>query len=250
MSKPKKQVDPFMLSLLKQTNGIPIFYKYLTYSSAKLMLEHHNIQFTRGDGLNDPRDLDICKCDMSVIEELSTKLKIPEHIIIPRIQQQAKWIKSIGVCSLGQSRENPALWKEYACSKNWLGLKRETGICIGLDQDLLIHDLVSQEHLISALLVDYVHNVAQTIPWELSFGTQKEVWQFLVKIYATKDLKWQEEKEVRLVYAESLDEKYKRIPLDKSCFKYVIFGKDVNRKNKSELEKIISTYPNIQVIDR
>lgn len=250
MSKNKQKADPFMLSLRNQTNKIPNFYKYLTYSSAKLMLEHHNIQFTRGDGLNDPRDLDICKCDMTIIDALSTHLKIPQDIVAPKVQLQAKWIKSIGVCSLGQSGDNPTLWKEYACDKNWLGMKRENGVCIGLDQDILIKSLVNHHHLVSALIVNYVDNVSGIIPWELSLGPQKDVWLFLCKLYTTKDLKWRDEKEVRLVYAETLDTKYKRIAIDKSCFKYVIFGKDMSRKKKLELEEIISTYPNIHKIYR
>lgn len=113
-----KHIDPFWIPLLKQTYQIPIFYKYLSFANAKLMLEKHNIQFTRGDGLNDPRDLDICKCDLSIIDALSIRFNIPQSIIAPKLQAQAKWIKSIGVCSLGQTGDNPKLWEDYASTKN------------------------------------------------------------------------------------------------------------------------------------
>ena len=250
MNKQNKNKYSYWEPFLRQTNRIPIFYKYLSFANAKLMLEKHNIQFTRGDGLNDTRDLDICKCDLSIINALSTHLNIPQEIITPKLQTQAEWIKSIGVCSLGQTGDNLKLWKEYASSKNWLGLNRETGICIGLDQNLLIDCLIKQKHLISTFVVNYINDVGKSIPWELSFGSQEEQWQFLYRIYTTKDIKWQEEQEVRLVYAETLKEVHKRIVIDKLCFKYVIFGKSVSRKHRLELDDVLSTYPNIQKIYR
>ncbi len=250
MNQRNKHIDPFWIPLLKQTYQIPIFYKYLSFANAKLMLEKHNIQFTRGDGLNDHRDLDICKCDLSIIDALSIRFNIPQSIIAPKLQAQAKWIKSIGVCSLGQTGDNPKLWDDYASTKNWMGKKRENGICIGLDQNLLIDCLIKQKHLISAFVVNYVKDVEKTIPWELSFGSQKEIWEFLYRVYATKDIKWQDENEIRIVYADALTEVYKRIIIDKSCFKYVIFGKSISKKQKFEIEELISTYPNIQKIYR
>lgn len=51
------EVNNYIRLVVEQAKQYPIVYKYLTYESGCLMLKNNNIQFTRGDMLNDLDDL-------------------------------------------------------------------------------------------------------------------------------------------------------------------------------------------------
>ena len=58
--------------------SIPIVYKYVDYEAAIKMLSAGNLQFTRGDKLNDDDELSLSKCNISKQIKLLRDLDIPE----------------------------------------------------------------------------------------------------------------------------------------------------------------------------
>lgn len=237
--KQNKDIKLFMQSLVAQTNKHKYVYKYLTFESGKKMLENSNIQFTRGDKLNDEEDCNICKCDMSKPIEILTKMNLPPNIIDNVIQKKKDEISHLGICSFGTDAENDTLWKRYASENKNI----ENGICIKLELDSLIKYLVKSNKIVSALLVRYVENVKDSIPWELFISDGMSRMVFLYLLFSIKNRKkWEREHELRLIMPEYLDEEYMRCVIDKRCFKGVYYGKEMTIEQRKDIESILSQY--------
>ena len=80
------EVNNFIRLVVEQAKQYPIVYKHLTFENGCLMLRYNNIQFTRGDMLNDSEDLNISKFDInkpnSIFEEFGIVGIIIESIFI------------------------------------------------------------------------------------------------------------------------------------------------------------------------
>lgn len=240
-----EDVKKWMQELVAEAMMNESVYKYLTFESGMQMLANSNIQFTRGDTLNDNEDCDICKCDLSEQIKLLQKLNVSDETIMEMWQKRRKEISNFGICSLGTSADNDTLWKRYA-SSNWC--KRENGICIKLNLRKLIDCLLS-ENKIFALTVHYVDSVKQSIPWGLYINNPM---RFIYLLFSTKNKKkWEAEQELRLILPKNIDDKYFRCNIDKCCFEEVYYGKNMSVKQCEKLNAILdSTFPNINRIYR
>ncbi len=112
----EKEIKDFMTLLVEQAGMYPTIYKYLTYESGCQMLQCNNIQFTRGDILNDKEDLSISKFNIEGPRKLCEDIGIKMDIVDHKFKEQSAVLSSFGVCSLGVSPMNSILWKRYSCN--------------------------------------------------------------------------------------------------------------------------------------
>lgn len=80
-------VKSYMRHLVAETNQYPIVYKYVDYEAAIKMLSAGNLQFTRGDKLNDDDELSLSKCNISKQIKLLRDLDIPDSVIQARVKR-------------------------------------------------------------------------------------------------------------------------------------------------------------------
>lgn len=239
-------IKSFMRLVVEQALMYPIIYKYLTYNSGCQMLQNHNIQFTRGDKLNDIEDLNISKFNMATPRELCKEYEIDMNLVDQKIAEKANEFKSFGICSLGISPLNTVLWERYTHS----GSNNEDGICIGLNQRKVINALIKQGLKTACIVVRYKQSVSNTIPW-LAISSSSPISIFAgYQFFALKnsDL-WEPEQEIRIVYTHFMTEEFHRIILPKDCFESVYFGKDMSLKQRQYIGQILSRHlPNIKRI--
>lgn len=239
-------IKSFMRLVVEQAQMHPIIYKYLTYNSGCQMLQNHNIQFTRGDKLNDIEDLNISKFNIDAPREFCKECGIDMSLIDNKLAERANEFKSFGICSLGISPLNSVLWNRYTHTES----ENEDGICIGLNQEKVINALIKQGLKTACIVVRYKSSVANTIPW-LAFSSSSPVKIFAgYQFFALKNLDpWEPEQEIRLVYTNIMTEEYHRIILPKDCFESVYFGKDMNTKQRQFVGQILSRhFPKIKPI--
>lgn len=211
-------------------------YKYLTYENGLKMLLNNNLQFTRGDKLNDPDDCNISKINFDNITKKADSIGIDSVELIDKIIAKHKdSIRSFGICSLGTTADNKVLWDRYTKTE---GIS--DGVCIELDFDAVIKCFFKKRLKVAALKVDYEDNVLESIPYQLYLGTEAERFKYIQLLFATKNKeRWEKEEEVRMFLPEELNEEYQRYELFKSCFKGIYLGEDVTVKQRSEIQKII-----------
>lgn len=211
-------------------------YKYLNYESGLKMLSYNNLQFTRGDKLNDVDDCNISKVTFDYIAEKANTIGLDSVELIDKVVAKHKdSIRSFGICSLGTTAENKVLWDRYTKTGG-----NSNGLCIELDLNAVINCFIKKGIKVAALKVDYVDNVLESIPYQLFLGTKAERFKYIQLLFATKNKKlWAEEEEVRIFLPEELNEEYQRYELFKSCFKGVYLGEDVTDKQRDKLQRII-----------
>lgn len=230
------EIKEFMRLLVEQVKHYPIVYKYLTYESGCQMLRYNNIQFTRGDKLNDDEDLSISKFDTMSPRKRCRDIGISMEVVDKKINEQSAILSSFGVCSLGISPFNNTLWKRYSCGKEG----REDGICIGLNQNKIIKYLISQNVKVACILVRYEENATNLIPWLIQNATSPVKIFTGYKFFSLKNAyPWKSEQEIRLIYPQTMDEEYERFVLPKDCFVSVHYGKDMTLVQKEEVSQII-----------
>lgn len=232
----------FMRNLVRPIHSIKNAYKYLTFESGKLMLEKHNIQFTRASRLNDWLDcnIDIVNYD-EVIALYGTIISRDEF---ERIKKEGKeFADSLGICSLGQTPYNKELWKRYACSSEGI----ENGICIELDFQSIIehftHSGKSKYGFVS-LFVTYQDKVVGTINWMDYLKGGKNRLEFFSKLVTTKiansEDNWQKEAEIRFILMEGIgDKEYFREVLPIECITRIYLGKDISENEYQLIKRII-----------
>lgn len=236
--------NEYMKALVAETNEIPSFFKYCSFEGAYAMLSASNIQFTRADKLNDPDEVNISKCDMTRHLDYLRACGVPEKKINSKIEETKNFFSGIGVCSCGKSPENEVLWKKYATSKE---TKLEDGLCIELDQHLIIDNLLSKGIKTFALIVKYFDNVESFLPWELFMGSVLEKSIFFKLLYSSKNKeKWGEEDEVRLMYSEPFEGKHFRPVISSKCIKKVYYGKGMDPKQRIKIGQILNRYSHIR----
>ncbi len=248
MSTKEEDIKLLLRTIVAQTNKHTSVFKYLTFESGIKMLTNANVQFTRGDTLNDNEDCDICKCDMSKPVMILKSLGISDTIIDREIQKKRDEISRFGICSFGTRPDNDKLWERYA-SKDKIG---EDGVCIELSLRGVIDDFINSDQKIAALLVRYVADVRQIIPWELFTGSHEDRILFAYLLFSTKNKKqWGDEEELRLIWPNILDDKYLRCNIDKRCFKAVYYGRDMSIEQRKELGLILNRkFPKIRRVFR
>jgi len=235
-------VKSYMRHLVAETNQYPIVYKYIDFEAAVKMLSFGNIQFTRGDKLNDHDELSLSKCNITKQIKTLEDLGIPNSIIQAKFQEAQDFFHGIGICSCGKTPDNDVLWKNYASTNNI-----ENGICIALDQSEVINHLHSNGYKIIALLVRYFDSVQSILPWDLYLGSQLERSFFLQYLYSSKQKdKWSDEDEIRFIYSTPFEGSHFRPTIAKSCFKAVYYGSEMSREERIKIGQILNKYPNIQ----
>ncbi len=244
----EEKVKLYMRSRIRPIRKIKSPAKFLSFDSGIKMLEFNNIRFTQAHQLND-----ILDCDDSIIDFSSLRsLNLPDiDTIIFRCKEEWTGIKNWGICSLGKEYDNKTLWERYASSENG-----EDGICIVLNLNKVIDDLVYSRHSIVAYPVEYVNNVEESLPAELFyFGDKVDKMHFFSQLISTKNKvdsirawNWQYEDEVRLV---SLVEQSKSElwSLSPECISKIYYGKDLSVDRIDVLKNIAKKkYPNIKVV--
>ena len=231
------EIKNFMTLLVKQASNYPIIYKYLTFESGCKMLQYNNLQFTRGDRLNDTEDLNITKFNTSAPLKILEGIESAQEIANNHLREQEKVLSSFAICSLGISPMNPTLWNRYACDDNG----RENGICIGLNQNKVTKALIAQGIKTACIMVRYEDSVENAIPW-LALGAPSPVRIFSAyKFFALKkSIPWKPEQEMRFIYPQTIEDEYKRIVLPKDCFEWAYYGKDMSLVQKQIIGQIIS----------
>lgn len=230
-------IKDFMRLLVKQVKAYPIVYKYLTYESGCQMLCNNNIQFTRGDKLNDEEDINVLKFDIESPRKSCEDMGLPLDIVDKKIQGLSATLSSFGICSLGISPLNDVLWERYSCNQE----KHEDGICIGLNTDSIIKHLISQNIKTACVLVRYEENVTNTIPC-ITSDTPSPVRIFnIYQFFSSKNAHpWKEEQEIRLIFPKIMQEEYERFVLPKNCFASVYYGKDMTIFQREKIAQIIN----------
>lgn len=233
------EVNEFIRLVVEQAKQYSIVYKYLTYESGCLMLKNNNIQFTRGDMLNDSEDLNISKFDIIEPKRILENIGIDAATIESKFKEHADTFKSFGICSFGCSPTNPVLWHRY--SSNPEG--RRDGICIGLNQNNIIQFFIHWLNLKTASIkVRYESEITHRISWMLKDADKAEQIFKGYQFFALKKaVPWAEEEEIRLLYTKIMEEPYTRFTLPKDCFVRVYYGPDMNFSQKKEIGRIIST---------
>lgn len=233
----ESDIKEFMRLLVKQSKKYPIIYKYLTYDSGCQMLRYNNIQFTRGDVLNDKEDLSISKFNTDAPYLLCNEFGISSDLVTLKIKEQSEVLSSFGVCSLGTSPFNRVLWKRYASDE----YGKENGICIGINQAYVINALFKQNIKTACVLVRYKSSTLNSIPWFAISGPLPVKIFTGYQFFALKNSDpWEEEKEIRLVYTQTMKEQYRRIVLPKNCFFNVYMGKDMTLSQKQKVGQILN----------
>lgn len=235
-------VKSYMRHLVAETNQYPIVYKYVDYEAAIKMLSAGNLQFTRGDKLNDDDELSLSKCNISKQIKLLRDLDIPDSVIQAKFQEAQDFFYGIGICSCGKTPDNKILWRNYASTNDV-----ENGVCIALDQSRVINHLHTNGFDVIALLVRYFDSVQSILPWDLFLGNQLEKTFFLQYLYSSKQKeKWSEEDEIRFIYSTPFEGIHFRPTIPKSCFKAVYYGSEMSTKERIKLGQTLNRYSNIQ----
>ena len=220
-----------------------ILYKYIDLQGAKWMLgmerkrKYPNLQFVNPTKMNDPFDCHENLLDYSDIPDAMTQGWIPKDWLKDKEENDAlnkrnwAWISC-----LSKVKDSPVMWSHYC--------KNHTGICIGLNLDILkgnvppLIDMIYCEPLIIEVQYKDIsqHPDFKTVPWTYQFET--------------KDKQWGYEQEVRLVFpratrmyadysrpTKSNDIKDLRIymPLKGECIEEIYFGKDIDEKEKKKI---------------
>lgn len=233
----ESDIKEFMRLLVEQSKQYPIIYKYLTYESGCQMLRYNNIQFTRGDVLNDKEDLSISKFNTDAPYLLCNEFGISSDLVTSKIKEQSEVLSSFGVCSLGTAPFNRVLWKRYASDEDG----KENGICIGINQTSVINALFKQGIKTACILVRYKSSTLNPIPWFAISGSLPVKIFTGYQFFALKNSDpWEEEKEIRLVYTQTMEEQYRRIVLSKNCFLNVYLGKDMTLSQKQKVGQILN----------
>ncbi len=177
------------------------------------MLEHHNIQFTRADNLNDEYD-----CNFEI-------LNAPQ-VIVSELNQ----LLQFGVCSLSTSPNNSTLWSDrYAGS---------SGLCIELDTKILTDYLCS----------NYIAQLPFIVKYKKDFKNilDKETFKNLSNVDAITDFfrikdyeEWHKEEEIRFVSLDILKDEHKQYQLPKECFKAIYVGSKVDETKIQNLKSVV-----------
>lgn len=233
----------YMRDLVLETNQYPSVFKYCNYEGGLKMLSAQNIQFTRADCLNDEDEINISKCDFPHLLGVLKNNQISESLN-SQILQAKQFFSGIGICSCGKSPFNEVLWERYGReSKN----APEDGICIELDQSEVQNCLHSKGLATISLLVKYLDNVDNFLPWELVLGNSLEQAIFFQLLYSTKKRdKWEKENEIRFMYSLPFEGEYFRPALSAKCFKSVYYGKDMTNQQRIKIGQILNRFPTIK----
>lgn len=233
----EEEIKSFMRLLVEQAKMYPIIYKYLTFESGCQMLLNHNIQFTRGDKLNDIEDLNISKFSTEVSKELCKNIGISTEVFENKFNEKATYFSSLGICSLGISPLNSVLWNRYTHSESGC----EDGICIGINQNKVIKALIKQGIKTACIVVRYEPSVSSSIPWlSLSASSPVKIFAGYQFFALKKSNPWEKEQEIRLIYSEPMDSEYVRFILPKDCFEIVYYGKNMTISQKQKIGQIMS----------
>lgn len=229
----------FMRLVVEEAKTHPIIYKYLTYQSGCLMLQNHNLQFTRGDKLNDIEDLNISKFDTDTPNAFLKHIGCDSEIIETKMRERAKELSSFGVCSCSISPFNSILWNNYSNSETDF----QDGVCIGLNQIKTINALLAKGIKTACIMVRYKDGVSNTIPWLTLKGSSPIKTFAGYQFFALKNSKpWEQEQEIRLVYTNIMDDEYVRFELPKDCFESVYYGKNMQFHQKQKLGQLLSQH--------
>lgn len=233
----EEDIKSFMRLVMNQAKMHPIIYKYLTYQSGCLMLQNHNLQFTRGDKLNDVADLNISKFDTDGPNAFLKSIGCDPELIETTMRERANELSSFGVCSFGISPHNSILWDRYSSSQT----DSQDGICIGINQIKTINALLAKGLKTACIMVRYKDDVSNSIPW-LALNGNSPIKTFAgYQLFALKNSNpWEHEQEIRLVYTNIMDNEYVRFELPKDCFESVYYGKDMPPRDKQKLGQILS----------
>lgn len=235
----------YMKQLVAQTNAFPFFYKYCSFEGGEKMLSAMNIQFTRADSLNDEDEVNLSKCDIEPVAQLLRDVGISEETISREFAKAQSFFRGIGICSCGKSAHNTKLWESYATSQD----NGEDGLCIKLNQDLVIKHLLVNDIKVMALLVRYFDNVSKILPWKLFLGNTLEKHIFLQFLYTSKlKSKWADEDEVRFVYSEPFSGTYFRPQISPKCISAVYFGRDMSQSQRIRIGQLLNRYKHIKRI--
>lgn len=207
-------MDKDQLEFIKEMDEIcshGFLYKYLDFDGGVKMLENYNIQFTRADKLNDEYD---CNWDL-----LNVKNKDIQYY-------------RFGVCSLGKSFDNYALWAEGYAGSN--------GLCLALDTKLLFQYLIENEIAQPPSIVKYIKDLKEKDKIEIL--NNPDPTTAIIDFFRIKDYdKWHEEEEIRFVSFGIFDinDEYKRYELPIGCIKSIYVGSQANNDQLQILENIV-----------
>lgn len=237
----KKQMYDYINQLAQFVREVGYGYKYLTFDTGCQMLENRTLQFTRGDKINDEFDLSISKFDLSLAKTIGQDLSEASRITLQnKISSRSNEIKTFSICSLGMTEDNPTLWERYATNET---TKLCDGICVKIDLAKTINYIVqTHDTKIFGMPVLYKESTAEIIKPVPSSAEKEFKWFQMVQLFQTKTIKWQDEREIRLVNPLPIEQEYRRFELPPNCFSSVIVGKDVSYEQYIKVCHILSSW--------
>lgn len=223
-----------------------LLYKYLDVEGGKMMLYHHNLQYTNAAKFNDPFDCHPSLIDFSNVPTELCKGWDAETIQIMRSDSYRRLRERAWVCSLSKVNDSLLMWSYYT---------NHTGVCIGLNMEKVkkyLHAMLGTIVYPEAMEVSYTDIVCKPDYF-------KEVKDFHHYQLCTKAKAWEHEQEMRLIILDPINAcmpmstpykpKNKKDPIPwnevrfyppigKECFESVYLGINISEEEKNNIIKI------------
>jgi hypothetical protein len=145
-----------------------------------------------------------------------------KNSIISALEGLSSQITKIGIYSMSKDPLSPVMWASYAAS--------ETGFCIGYDIECL-----KKYHLAPLNVHECMVEYQETRPL-ISMSDIKQT-NLLSKLYATKSMNWQYEKEIRLIYDGTGKKSHPW-----QSVKEIFFGLKTSDENKNEIIDLLKNH--------
>jgi hypothetical protein len=244
-----------------------LIYKYTSFDSGKLILEHSSLRFSQVEALNDPFELsplmDKYKRTLKAKARNEPKLRdgfikmsliekeaLIQYIIKPSIETVVDSIKNNLILSLTKKENNLLMWSHYADSHK--------GILIGFDSGNDFFQGKEHREMTCTYNVHYseerpeffdCHTVLSKYkPIESSVGAYR-------RMLLTKSPEWEYEQEVRMFAlskgaSEVSNDNIYLFNFPKEALKKIVFGCQMSNVDKDELAKFIRVlYPNVELFE-
>lgn len=208
--------------VIDRSNKKTIVYKYRSCLQRNIeMIAEHTIWASTFKQLDD--NVFEGQIIDKVSEQLDILAKIPNA---PVADLKNKWLElrkhvdEIGIYSLSQSdqgfADNVRMWAEYGDSNK--------GFCLDFDLDMLLD---SEEH--QFMLEEVKVNYSETVP-EVTMADSYDYTGFYTKLLGNKHIRWEYQKEVRVVYEKPGKHKYNPYAL-----KEFYFGAMTSNEDKQKI---------------
>ena len=194
-------------------------YRSVDYFDSNLnLLINNQIKASLYGELNDPFEAS-CNDELTkVVTLLESIFGVSSKETIEVIENIKSFKPNLGIYSLSLTYSDELLWAHYASSHK--------GFCI----EYHIEEL-KKDYLISTT-VNEVKTEYKSSPQKLTINDVKNKIKILTKLFATKSLKWEYEKEVRLIFDTNGLKNYRQ-----SALTGIYFGAEMSYLSKALLIK-------------